>query len=69
MVPIDASSTVWTLIYNSKLANKIAKIVAFVVKIRFTSTALYVKVNKIDQLSTWQIEYSIDPINPNCFSY
>ena len=29
---IDASSVVWTLIYNGKLANQIARIVAIVVK-------------------------------------
>ena len=29
---IDASSVVWTLIYNGKLANQIAKLAAIVVK-------------------------------------
>jgi len=37
---IDASSVVWTLIDNGKLANQIARLVAIVVKIPFTSPFL-----------------------------
>ena len=32
----DASSAVWTLIYNGKLANQIARLAAIVVKLYFT---------------------------------
>jgi len=37
---IDASSIVWTLIDNSKLANQIARLAAIVVKIHFVLYSL-----------------------------
>ena len=36
---IDASSVVWTLIDNGKLANQIAKLAAVVIKIKFFAHA------------------------------